>query len=171
MTMPRRFAALALLAVSAAAPAADLTAIDRTVAKEPAYRTKAPQYCLLAFGPDAHDRVWLALDGDTLHVDRNGNGDLTDDGEAVPAENSESQGEGEYRFRAGEVRVGGRVHKDLIVGVMRLDRLADQDESVKAFIAKDPNARGYAVSVEVEMPGRKGTGRSEERRVGSECGS
>jgi hypothetical protein len=36
---------------------------------------------LLVFGTDARDRVWLVHDGDTLFVDRNGNGDLTDDGE------------------------------------------------------------------------------------------
>jgi hypothetical protein len=28
-------------------------------------------------GPQAKTRVWLVLDGDTLYVDRNGNGDLT----------------------------------------------------------------------------------------------
>jgi hypothetical protein len=59
---------------------ADLTRIDRTIAKEPAYKSK-PKYCLLVFGPEAKTRVWLVLDGDTLYVDRNGNGDLTEKGE------------------------------------------------------------------------------------------
>src|SRR6516225_1415032 len=59
---------------------ADLTKIDRTVAKEPAYKSK-PKYCLLVFGPEAKTRVWLVLDGDTLYVDRNGNSDLTEEGE------------------------------------------------------------------------------------------
>ena len=62
------------------APAAGLTKIDRTIAKEPAYKSK-PKYCLLVFGPEAKTRVWLVLDGDTLYVDRNGNGDLTEKGE------------------------------------------------------------------------------------------
>ena len=60
----------------------DLTKVDRTIAKEPAYKTK-PRYCLLVFGPEAKTRVWLVLDDDVLYVDRNGNGDLTDKGEMV----------------------------------------------------------------------------------------
>lgn len=63
------------------APAADLKKVERTIIKEPAYRSKSPQYCLLVFGLDTKTRVWLALDGETLYVDRNGNGDLTEAGE------------------------------------------------------------------------------------------
>jgi len=59
-------------------PAVDLTKIDRTIKKEPAYQSKSPNYCLLVFGPEAKFRVWLVFDGDTLYVDRNGNGDLTE---------------------------------------------------------------------------------------------
>jgi len=57
--------------------AADLTKIDRTIAKEPAYKGQ-PKYCLLVFGPEAKTRVWLVIDGDVLYADRNGNGDLTE---------------------------------------------------------------------------------------------
>jgi hypothetical protein len=77
--------ALPLLAIgSAPVAASDLSKIDRTIAKEPAYRSK-PKYCLLVFGLEAKTRVWLVLDGDTLYVDRNGNGDLTEDGERMEA--------------------------------------------------------------------------------------
>src|SRR3712207_1181094 len=80
---------LAILAVGvAAAPAADLAGVDRTIKKEPAYRSKSPKYGLLVFGPRAETRVWLVLDlaaepsdpdgsKNTLYVDRNGDGDLT----------------------------------------------------------------------------------------------
>lgn len=61
---------------------ADLTKIDRAIQKEPRY-TSTPYYALLAFGPDAVKRVWVVLDGDVLYVDRNGNGDLTEDGERI----------------------------------------------------------------------------------------
>jgi hypothetical protein len=64
--------------------AADLTKIDRIVKKEPAYLAK-PKYCLLVFGPEAKERVWLVLDGDKLYVDRNGNGDLTEPGKRIEA--------------------------------------------------------------------------------------
>jgi hypothetical protein len=59
--------------------AADLTKIDRTLTKEPAYQG-TPKYCLLVFGPEAKTRVWLVLDGEVLYVDRNGNGNLTEKG-------------------------------------------------------------------------------------------
>jgi hypothetical protein len=74
---------LAALALAGPAAAADLTKIDRTIAKEPAYLTKSPKYCLLTFGPEAKARFWLVLDGDRLYVDRNGNGDLTEKGKCV----------------------------------------------------------------------------------------
>ena len=56
--------------------------VDRAIGKQPSYRT-TPRYCLLLFGPEGKSRVWLVLDGDTLYVDKNGNGDLTEPGEAV----------------------------------------------------------------------------------------
>jgi hypothetical protein len=83
MSIARVWSVLAWLALgSLPASAADLTKIDRTIAKEPTYKNK-PKYCLLVFGPEAKFRVWLVIDGDTLYVDRNGNGDLTEPGEAV----------------------------------------------------------------------------------------
>lgn len=61
----------------------DLTKVDRVIAKEPKYQ-KQPRYALLVFGPKADMRVWLVIDGeDVLYVDRNGNGDLTEEGERV----------------------------------------------------------------------------------------
>jgi hypothetical protein len=56
----------------------DLSQVDRTVNKQPVYKGK-PRYCLLAFGPEAKTRVWVVLDGTDLYVDRNGDGELTDD--------------------------------------------------------------------------------------------
>jgi hypothetical protein len=70
--------------------AADLSRIDRSIKKEPAYQTKKQRYCLLAFGPGADHRIWLVLDGDTLYVDRNGNGDLTEAGESTKPERTDS---------------------------------------------------------------------------------
>jgi hypothetical protein len=157
MNRPRLLAALACIFLCAAPlSAADLTLIDRKITKEPAYKSK-PKYCLLAFGPEARTRVWLVQDGDTLYVDRNGNGDLAEPGEKVTAEKGGAE-EGTYTFKAGDVRDGPRLHKDLYVAVTKLDRLAEQDETVKALLAKDPAARGYEVLVETELPGWKGTG-------------
>jgi hypothetical protein len=70
---------------AALASAADLTKVDRTIRKEPAYQSK-PKYGLLVFGPEAKFRIWAVLDGDVLYVDKNGNGDLTEASERVPGE-------------------------------------------------------------------------------------
>src|SRR5262249_48722694 len=42
------------------------------------------QYCLLTFGRNAENIVWLVLDDDVMYLDRNGNGDLTEAGECAP---------------------------------------------------------------------------------------
>src|SRR5262249_45136652 len=92
----RFLSGLAVLAVSTATPmAADSTTIDRRIAKEPVYQSKSPKYCLLEFGAEAKARVWLVLDGDTLYVDRNANGDLTEANERVKRDGRE--------FEAGEI--------------------------------------------------------------------
>jgi hypothetical protein len=43
-------AAAAVLLVTPLARAEDLAKIERKIAKEPAYQTKTPKYCLLVFG-------------------------------------------------------------------------------------------------------------------------
>jgi hypothetical protein len=65
---------MALLTIHLPGIAADLSKIDRTLGKEPAYQSK-PKYCLLAFGPGGKTRVWLVVDGHVLYVDCKGNGD------------------------------------------------------------------------------------------------
>jgi hypothetical protein len=56
--------AVALGLVNAAA-AADV-APAAPPAKEPAYRSGAPRYARLAFGPDGRAGVWVAADGDAV---------------------------------------------------------------------------------------------------------
>src|SRR5712692_5878487 len=78
--MKRTCLPAAIVALVCAAPTAwgvDLAKIERTIAKEPVYQTKTPQYCLLVLGPEAKTHMWLVLDGKVLYVDRNGDGDLT----------------------------------------------------------------------------------------------
>ena len=159
---PQRFLRpfLVLLLAVGSAAAADLHHINRTIAREPAYKSKAVKYALLVFGPDAGTRVWLVLDGDTLYVDRNGNGDLTEPGKKVQAEKNDSSepSEGVYSFKAGDIHAGPFVHKDLYVRVTKLDHLAEDYDLIKTFLAKKPAGRGYTVMVEVEMPPWKGNG-------------
>jgi len=62
--------------------------------KEPKYQHE-PRYALLVFGPKREQRVWMVLDGTTLYVDRNGNGDLTEKGERLEPNNPK---DGSNRF-------------------------------------------------------------------------
>jgi hypothetical protein len=156
--MIRMLLALPLtLLVATAGWAADLKQIDRKIGKEPAYKLK-PKYALLVFGPEAKTRVWLVNDGDTLYVDRNGNGDLTEAGKKVLAEKNPDAAEGEYTFKIGDFRDGELLHKELYVYFSKMDHLADLDPDAKAFLAKNPNGRQVGVRVDMQLPGRKGNG-------------
>ena len=150
MTVSHLSLTLALAVASAVSTLAadDLTNIDRTLRKEPTYQTKAPKYCLLVFGPQATTRVWLVQDGDALYVDRNGNGDLTEEGERVAAKlgTGTDPEQGVFQFDVGEVQDGERTHKSLKVSIGKLDSLADRDEQIRAFIANDAKAIFYSYS-------------------------
>jgi hypothetical protein len=112
----------------------DLSNINRTIHKEPVYRTKSPKYCLLVFGTEPKALVWLVHDGDKLYVDRNGNSDLTEDGEQVKGEEkrpsvSPPAGAAEvehiearvWKFDLGEVREGKLRHDALVVEIEHID--------------------------------------------------
>jgi hypothetical protein len=158
MKFPQRWLSLAMLLFSTpVVSAADLSKIERSIAKEPAYHSK-PKYCLLVFGPEAKTRIWLVQDGDTLYVDRNGNGDLTEVGEKVVAEKGDGNAEGHFTFKVGDVRDGTRLHKGLQVLVTKIDHLASQDRHVKALLTRNPKAQGYYILIDMEMPGWKGEG-------------
>jgi hypothetical protein len=70
-----------LAAPAAAPPPVDYATIDRTIKKEPFYYFRKPAYALLVFGPQAKVRIWVVKAGDTVFIDRNGDGDLTGSGE------------------------------------------------------------------------------------------
>jgi len=134
--------------------AADLSKIDRSIKKEPVYKGK-PRYCLLVFGPEAKTRIWLVLDGYALFVDRNGNGDLREEGERV-----EEKQENKYGMTFQAVTVGdGRLTHTVQAGfgplTARADDLQDWPE-YKNLLRRDPRPTSYWVLAEVAMPGRDG---------------
>jgi hypothetical protein len=160
MTGWRGLAAYGIVFLAAySARAADLTTIDRSIAREPAY-TSQPKYCLLVFGPEAKTRVWLVHDGHTLYVDRNGNGDLTEAGERVTAtvDKRITPAPGVYHFEAGDVSEGTLLHQGLSCETFVVDHLSDTDADVKDFLAKHPDERPYVLSIDVEIPAAKGAG-------------
>jgi hypothetical protein len=149
LLLTRAIAALCVL--TATSRAADLSGIDRKIGPEPAYR-EMPRYCMLVFGRDAEHKVWLVHDGDTLYVDRNANGDLTEPAEKVVA------GEDGGMFEVGDVPAGNRTHKRLMVHVMKFEWIAQIDTEAKKRSRQDPNARHYLLLIDIELPGLVGGG-------------
>jgi hypothetical protein len=119
----------------------DLTKIDRTIVKEPKYKTQ-PYYALLAIGPEAKKRVWLVVDGETLYVDRNGNGDLTEANKRVEQPKKIEVAPGMYKhmnsFDLGEVQ-GLRLRVDF--WVRNKDFVPDNEFEKK--ILKDHQENGW----------------------------
>jgi hypothetical protein len=136
-----------LLAVSSTATAADLSKIDRSIKKEPAYATKTPSYGLLVLGPDAADRVWLVKDGKVLYVDRNGNGDLTEPDKKIVAKRGSA--EDGYSFEVDTLTVNGKTHYRLSLYFMPLEKMMVREYArradAKAILAKDPQTEMLAV--------------------------
>jgi hypothetical protein len=154
---------LAALGIVDPAAAADLAKVDRTIQKEPAYRSKSPRYALLVFGPEAKERVWLVHDGDALYADRNGNGDLTEPGEKVSAKKRTYllRDQIQYDFHADDLSIGGRLHKNLTITGFQIAGLvgavADKPH-VKAALAADSKALVYSIVLDLEKPGFQGKG-------------
>jgi hypothetical protein len=121
--------------VALSAPAADLSKIDRSIAKEPPYRNE-PRYCLVVLGPEAKTRIWLVQDGNTLYIDRNGNGDLTEKGKtAAWAGASQSWVAGQVTGSDGKSKYGVSLRK--FPSSMRLTVVAE--EGKKRSIIGDPD--------------------------------
>lgn len=74
--------ALGLFANRARASTNMATHADRTILKEPKYQS-SPKYSLITLGDSGDMKVWMVEDGKRLFVDKNGNGDLTDDGPPI----------------------------------------------------------------------------------------
>jgi hypothetical protein len=153
---------LLLLGTCGPVAAADLSAIDRRIKKEPAYAGKSPRYALLVLGPEAKDRVWLVKDGNVLYVDRNGNGDLSEPPKKLLAKKGGSAQDG-YQFELDELTIGGKTHYRLSLYFCPLKKMMfreyAQRADAQAVLKKDPQAEMLAVlRLDVRAPHLKPTG-------------
>jgi len=64
----------------------EVSRFDRAIINEPAYQS-TPKYCLITLGNSSDVKVWMVEDGTRLFVDKNANGDLTDDGPPIEPSN------------------------------------------------------------------------------------
>jgi hypothetical protein len=60
--------------------------VNRTFIKEPVYES-TPKYSLIVLGSSGNVKVWMVEDGKRLFVDKNADGDLTDDGPPIEPSN------------------------------------------------------------------------------------
>jgi hypothetical protein len=127
---------------TAPASAADLTKIDRRIAREPTYRTKTPKYCLVVFGAEAKTRVWFVRDGNELYVDRNGNGDLTEPGNRLTATSKGAW----LKYSVGEIAGPGGTTWNLDVSLRRRP-----EEDQRIIFVLDRERRQY-VGFDDEAP-------------------
>ena len=70
---------------------------DRTIVKEPKYQS-TPKYCLITLGNSGDVKVWIVEDGKRLFVDKNANGDLTDDGPPIEPSKVRDLGDNRWDF-------------------------------------------------------------------------
>ena len=147
-------AALFVLLGGTLAGATDLSKIERRLVKEPVYKSGSPRYALLVIGPEAKDRVWVVKDGDTLYVDRNGNGDLTDPGEKIAAK--KGSGKDASMYEVEDLNVGGKKHYRLRVIVLPLKAFLSSEfakaPGLGAAVAKDPTGESMMLTLEVTAP-------------------
>lgn len=91
--------------------------VDRTLGKEPVYQS-APQYSLITLGNRGDVHVWMVEDGRRLFVDKNANGDLTDDGPPIEPSNvrrlDANQWDFEYLLDA-VTPTNGAQHRDFVL--------------------------------------------------------
>src|SRR4051812_10814695 len=121
--------------------------------KEPAYKS-APQYMLLCFGMKAETKIWLVLDGDRLYVDRNGDGDLTQPGEAVEGVKKDSR----ITFAVGELREKDRTHTEVEVALSTPHESSGLGKfpAWRELKKKNPNARMVSVQAQIDRRGLPG---------------
>jgi hypothetical protein len=68
-----------------------------TLIKEPKY-TSTPKYCVINLGTSGQVSVWMVEDGRRLFVDKNANGDLTDDGPPIEPSDVRAVGPNSWDF-------------------------------------------------------------------------
>ncbi len=136
------------IAANAATPQELLDQFERRIAREPQYES-SPRYALLVLGTHAESPVWMIEDGETLYVDRNGNGDLTDDGPPI---------------RPSDVRIFGRLPNgkpkrdfDYLLGEIKLKTKSREARHTDFSLARwnygdDKDGYGLRVTIDGKIP-------------------
>lgn len=129
----------------------DLSKVEKRLVKEPAYHGK-PGYLYLVLGAEAKHGVWLVLDGDTLYVDRHGDGDLTKPDGRVAIKTTQYQ----RSFEAGDLAFSGQRYTKLLVALDDAKGMVGSDAAdapaFKDFLAANPAGKLVSVGLDVPLP-------------------
>ncbi|MEX0718738.1 MAG: hypothetical protein WD066_19240 [Planctomycetaceae bacterium] len=155
LTFPLGLLVAGSMAAVACGAEFDLAKVERQLAKEPVYAGQ-PKYCLLVFGPTGETRVWLVSDGkDRLYVDRDGDGDLTAEGEKVEVERTRGFLEWLLGLDGNEsLKIGTIAEKDGKTEHKELTLMPFGDEGEYFFATIEVPGRGtqYAMPTFAEKP-------------------
>jgi hypothetical protein len=145
---------------------------DRAIIKEPTYQS-APKYCLLALGNRSDVKVWMVEDGRRLFVDKNANGDLTDDGPPIEPGKVRDLGAAhwdfEYSFDAITPDNGSR-HTNFVLRRWNYGETEDSYGLSLSVDGKMPMYAGLVCYILVHEP-REGSGGSLRRTIHAEAAS
>lgn len=125
----------------------------------PEFMTDSPRYCLLTFPANKKERqtVLMVTDGDRLHVDRNSDGDLTNDGPFLNSKRREWESERYHKFTTEELKVGNKIHKTILIQVRPLEIYSSADPKIRELLTAEPAADSYTLSAEIQDDRFQGT--------------
>jgi hypothetical protein len=117
-----------------------LSHFDRTIIKEPTYQSTS-KYSLITLGNRGDVKVWMVEDGKRLFVDKNANGDMTDDGPPIEPTKVRDLGANRWDFEylLGDIRpTKGPRHTHFVLRRWNYNEKAD--------------SYGLSLSVDGQMP-------------------
>ncbi len=125
-----------------------LDSVSRIVGKEPTYLHK-PRYALVVLGTNADTKMWMVEDGETLYLDKNLNGDLTDDGPPIARKTSE--GLCDYKVQRNYAGQGAEAYRVLFAAL----GVWEGGRSVRALLDaewNDTDVRGLVSHIRSDSP-------------------
>lgn len=130
--------------------------------KEPKYNG-TPGYAVLKFGQKTPHFVWLVHDGETLYLDTNGNGDLTEVGEKFTGKMLGTGAEPTIHFEIDKLAIGKKLHRGFNLWVtpqkaFEKSPLVEGQAEALARIKARPEALSLRISVEVQAENLQGNG-------------
>ncbi len=124
----------------------------------PEFDSDKPEFCRVSFpGSESAKTIFLILDGPTLYVDRNANGDMTEKNERVHATRSSRMSERDLRFQIGQIEVGTFVHESINLTVTPLENYDRNNSKASELLKTNPQAKAYSMSAEIQHEHLKGS--------------